>query len=95
MRLIDYFLANQDEDIEAPQYGQKLNSMYIGRPASHVSGPLGDHARELSDPAWRKWFDMVKARGVTKMGDASVGAKRGMFRPSVYGLLNMDAERSF
>lgn len=34
---------------------------YIGR-------PLADWSRPLTDPAWRRWFDILKEQGVESIG---------------------------
>lgn len=90
---IGALLDDMDTDIESPEYGKTLNQMMIGR-----LGLLDDRNREgmprqsnigdrpLQDAGWRRWFDILKAKGVTKLGDASVGRKRGMFPGSMAAL---------
>ena len=51
-----------------------------------INRPLLPWDRELQDPSWRRWFDTLKAQGVTGLADNSVGAKRGMFAPALRGL---------
>lgn len=46
-------------------------------------------------PMGRAWEAALTALDGTKVADASVGVKKGMFRPSLRSLLNQDEERSF
>ena len=78
-RMIDAFLEDQEQDIRAPGYAGKLNRLAINRPTQ-------DWSRPLQDAGWRRWFDILQKQGVTKLADASVGAKRGMFPASITAL---------
>ena len=44
---------------------------------SNVLPGLGN--QELSDPAWRRWFDILKAQGVDQLSDNAIGALKGMW----------------
>ena len=41
-----------------------------------INRPLADWSRPLSDPAWRRWFDILKEQGVTGLADSSIGSLR-------------------
>ena len=44
-----------------------------------IMRPLMSWDRELSDPSWRRYFDILKEKGVDKLGDNSFGVAKGMW----------------
>lgn len=50
-------------------------------PINNFTGMANPQVHELSDPSWRKWFDMLFAQTGEnpQLADNSVGVKRGMF----------------
>jgi|RhiMethySRZTD1v2_1073278.scaffolds.fasta_scaffold337805_2 hypothetical protein len=55
---------------------QGLQGLAINSFSPEMANP---QIHELSDPAWRRWFDILKEQGVDRLADSSVGVHKGMW----------------